>query len=113
MSSFTPEDCDFDVSLVDSMPVIIYAGRNSVAKVAKEITTKGYCSTKNQYYYGLKLHALAFKRKGTTPFPESITCTPAEDNDLTIFKQNWGDIIADRMIFGDKIYSDFESFNDN
>lgn len=113
ISSFTPEDCDFDVSLVDSMPVITCAGRNRVAKVAKEITTKGYCSTKNQYYYGLKLHALAFRRKGTIPFPESITYTPAEDNDLTVFKQNWGDIIANRMIFGDKIYSDFEYFNDN
>jgi len=95
------------------MPVITCARRNRVAKVAKEITAKGFCSTKNQFYYGLKLHALAFRRKGTIPFPESIICTSAEDNDLTVFKQNWGDTITDRMIFGDKIYSDFEYFNDN
>lgn len=113
ISSFTPEDCDFDISLVDSMPVITCAGRNREAKVAKEITAKGFCSTKNQYYYGLKLHALAFRRKGTIPFPESLTYSPAEDNDLTVFKQDWGNTISNRTIFGDKIYSDFEYFNDD
>jgi hypothetical protein len=94
------------------MPVITCGGRNRAGKVAKEITAKGYCSTKDQYYYGLKLHALAFRRKGTIPFPESLTCTPAEENDLTVFKQAWGDNISDRTIFGDKIYSDFEYFNE-
>lgn len=94
------------------MPVITYAGRNREGKIAKEITAKGYCYTKNQYYYGLKLHALAFRRKGTIPFPESITYTATEDNDLTVFKLNWGDTISNRMIFGDKAYSDFEYFND-
>ena len=112
ISSFTPEDCDFDISLVDSMPVITCAGRNREGKVAKEITAKGFCSTKNQYYYGLKLHALAFRRKGTIPFPESLTYTPAEDNDLTVFKQAWGNTISNRTIFGDKICSDFEYFNE-
>jgi hypothetical protein len=98
INSFTPEDCDFNISPVDSMPVITCASRNRKGKIAKEITAKGYCSTKNQYYYGLKLHALTFRRKGTIPFPEFITCTPAEDNDLTVFKQNWGDSIANRMV---------------
>ncbi|GHV17843.1 transposase [Bacteroidia bacterium] len=109
--SFIPKDCNFDISLVDSMPVITCAGRNREGKVAKEITAKGFCSTKNQYYYGLKLHALTFRRKGTIPFPESLTYTPAEENDLTVFKQAWGDNIYNRTIFGDKIYSDFEYFS--
>ena len=39
--------------------------------------------------------------------------TPARDNDLTVFKQAWGDYISDTVIFGDKIYSDFEYFSDN
>lgn len=111
INSFIPEDCDFDISLVDSMPIITCGGRNREAKVARELVTKGFCSTKNQYYYGLKLHALAFRRKGTIPFPESITFTSAEDNDLTVFKQSWGDHIYNRTIFGDKIYSDFEYFD--
>ena len=94
------------------MPVIICAGRNRAAKVAPEITSKKYCSTKNQYYYGLKFHTLAFRRNGKLPFPESLIFTPAEDNDLTVFKQAWGEKINDRTIFGDKMYSDFEYFND-
>ena len=112
INSFIPNDCDLNVSLIDSMPIITCAGRNREAKVAREIVDKGFCSTKNQYYYGLKLHALAFRRKGRIPFPESITFSSAEDNDLTIFKQNWGDHIYNRTIFGDKIYSDFKYFDE-
>ena len=59
LETFQPVDCDLGVSLVDSMPVMTSTGRNRKGKVAQEITSKGYCSTKNQYYYGLKLHALA------------------------------------------------------
>ena len=109
--SIAPEDIDWDISLVDSFPIITCAGRNRVAKVAPEITSKGYCSTKNQYYYGLKLHTLAFRRKGKIPFPESMILTRASENDLTVLKQTWGDHIYDRTIFGDKIYSDFKYFN--
>jgi len=99
------------ISLVDSMPIITSAGRNRTGKVASEITAKGYCSTKNQYYYGLKLHGLAFRRKDMLPFPESIVLSPADENDLRVFKENWGDVIYNRTCFGDKIYSDFEYFN--
>jgi len=53
------------------------------------------------------------RREGTIPFPKSLMVTPAEDNDLTVFKQARGDNIFDTVIFGDKIYSDFEYFNDD
>ncbi len=111
ISSSIPQDCDFDISVVDSFPIITCAGRNRVGKVATEITNKGFCSTKNRYYYGLKLHALAFRRPKRIPFPESLIFTGAEENDLTAFKQIWGNTISNRTIFGDKIYSDFEYFN--
>jgi hypothetical protein len=111
IESFKPVECDAMISLVDSMPVITSAGRNRTGKVAPEITAKGYCSTKNQYYYGLKLHALAFRRKDTLPFPERIVFSSADENDLSVFKENWGDAIANRTCFGDKIYSDFKYFN--
>jgi hypothetical protein len=39
--------------------------------------------------------------------------TPAEDNDLTVFKQARGDHISDTVILEDKIYADFEYFNDD
>ncbi len=113
ISSFMPADRDKGISLIDSLPVMTCAGRNRQGKIAREITSKGYCSTKNRYYYGLKLHALTLRREGKIPFPDSLMFTPAEDNDLTTFKQLWGDHICNTRIFGDKIYSDFEYFSDN
>lgn len=113
ISTFIPEDCLLDISQVDSFPIMTCCGRNRIGKVAPEITSKGFCSTKNQYYYGMKLHALTFRQQGKIHFPESLVFTPAEDNNLTVFKQAWRDIISDRKIFADKIYSDFEYFNDD
>jgi len=111
IDSFKPEDCSDLFSIVDSMPIITCGGKNRKGKVATEITNKGYCSTKNMFYYGCKIHTLACLRTGTIPFPESIMVTPAEDNDLTVFKQSWGDFIQSKVILGDKIYSDKEYFN--
>lgn len=75
--------------------------------MATEIATKGYCSTKNMYYFGIKLHVLAFHREGTIPFPEMIILSSAEENDLTVLKREAADCIINREIFADKIYSDF------
>jgi hypothetical protein len=64
------------------------------------------------YYYGLKLHLLGFRRPGTIPFPEFIGVTAASENDLTAFKELFGDTIYNRVIFGDKIFSDQPYFDD-
>ena len=56
IQSFKPKDCDSIISIVDSMPIVTCKGKNREGKVATEITSKGYCSTKNMYYYGMKLH---------------------------------------------------------
>lgn len=58
-SDFSPDDISNDLSVLDSMPVITCSGKRK-GKVAREITDKGYCSTKGIYYYGMKLHALVF-----------------------------------------------------
>ncbi|RTY80876.1 hypothetical protein EKM05_14025 [Flavobacterium sp. GSP27] len=65
------------------MPIITCSGKRN-AKVAKELTDKGYCSTKSLYYYGVKLHALAFRRLDKIPFPEEIQITPKERLDAII-----------------------------
>ncbi len=109
--SFKPKDCSPNISLLDSFPIFTCTSKNRKGKVAPEITAKGYCASKGKYYYGCKLHALAAKREGTIPFPESLIVTPAKDNDLTVFKQAWGDEIYGKIIFADKIYSDFQYFN--
>ncbi len=106
----TPENCDFNTSLLDSMPIITCSGKRE-AKVSTELVDKGYCSTKNLYYYGLKLHLLAFSRPNTIPFPESYVLTPASENDLNVFKQYWSNT-NNRTFYGDKIYHDKPFFDE-
>jgi hypothetical protein len=110
IESYQPSDCQTDVSLLDSMPIITCSGKRA-SKVAREITDKGYCSTKGIYYYGLKLHALGFRRTGQLPYPEQFQLTPASENDLTLFKQAWGNI-PNRTFYGDKIYINTDYFKD-
>ena len=97
-----PEDCCLDQSLMDSMPIITCSGKR-VGKVARELTDKGYCSTKGMYYYGLKMHLLGFRRIGKLPHPEQILFSQASINDVTVFKEFWSEI-ENRVFFGDKIY---------
>ena len=59
------------------------------------------------YYYGIKLHTLTLRRKGTIPFPEMIILSSAKENDLTVLKRKVADNLIHRDIFADKIYSDF------
>ena len=104
LTSYQPFDFDTGTALIDSMPIITCSGKRS-AKVAREITDKGFCSTKNIYYYGLKLHAIGFRRKGHLPHPEQLLFTEASVNDLTFLKGVCGDMY-DCSFFGDKIYGD-------
>ena len=106
LSYYRPKDCDLNTSLMDSLPIITCSGKRQPS-VAKEITDKGYCSTKSMYYNGLKLHALAFHRPNHLPFPEGIVITPASENDLNVHKQYWCEIL-NRNFYGDKIYCDTE-----
>jgi hypothetical protein len=104
LSEYCPSDCDMNASLIDSMPIITCSGKRTPS-VAREITDKGYCSTKSIYFYGLKLHAMAYYRPSHLPFPENIVIAPASENDLNVHKQNWSSI-PNRTFYGDKIYRD-------
>jgi len=103
-----PTDCNKHESLLDSLPIITCSGKRA-GKVAPELTEKGFCSTKSMYYYGLKLHALAFRREKQIPFPEQFLITPASENDLNVFRNSWS-AIEDRAFFGDKIYHHVDYF---
>jgi hypothetical protein len=107
---FLPADCFTNQSLLDSMPIITCSVKRN-AKVAKDLTDKGYCYTKSLYYYGVKLHALAFRRLDKIPFPEEIQMTPASINDLTVFKETWSEK-TNRNFFGDKIYNNLDFFTE-
>lgn len=76
------------------MRIITCARKNKTGKAATEIANKGYCSTKNIYYFGLKLHTLPFCREGATPLPEMIILSSAEENDLTVLKRESADSLT-------------------
>lgn len=75
--------------LTDSMPIIMaQRGRRFHAKVAPEIATKnGYCATKKLHYYGVKLHVVAHRRKGSLPVPVCMGLTDAGMHDRKAFEQ--------------------------
>jgi len=92
--------------VIDSMPIIVANNkRSSRARVAKEICSKGFCSSKNMYYYGVKLHALGIVRPTEMPLPEKSWVTPAHENDLTAARSVFSGM-NDCKIYGDKIYAD-------
>jgi hypothetical protein len=108
LQTHQPLDCSAQESLLDSLPVITCSGKRT-GKVATELTDKGYCSTKSMFYYGVKLHALAFRREKQLPFPEQLLITSAAENDLNVFRNAWSNI-ENRTFFGDKIYHDHDFF---
>lgn len=97
---------DLGISLGDSMPIMLAsAKRSNTAKVADMFCTKGYCASKGCYYYGVKLHALAFERKGTLPLPEILQITPADEHDLTAIRPVLAQLY-NRHFYFDKAYCD-------
>ncbi len=102
-------DCYPDIALADSLPIIL-SKRPYQAKVASEVADKGYCSTKNLYYHGLKLHFLGADSYQRMPQAQYIGFSEASANDLTILKPVFHQLQACKVI-GDKIYSSQE-FNE-
>ena len=92
------------IVLTDSMPIITCSHKRK-AKVALEMTAKGYCSTKGLHYFGVKLHLVAKRRENALPVPEYIGITPASTHDLTALRPIL-DTIYNRNIIADKAYID-------
>ena len=94
--------------LIDSMPILVAnQNRAGYAKAAKGICDKGFCSSKKQYYYGVKLHLLGQSRYKALPSLSMAAITPASVNDITFAKDCFGNSnINNITIFADKIYSD-------
>lgn len=93
-----------NISLLDSMPIMLCSGKRQ-GKVAPELSEKSFCSTKGVYYFGVKLHAIAFRRKEKLPVPEYLGITSAAENDLEAVRHILPNI-ANRAIFADKAYAD-------
>jgi hypothetical protein len=107
MSNLSYSDCYMDISLADSLPIIL-SKRPYQAKVALQVADKGYCSTKNLYYHGLKLHFLGADCYRGLPQTQYIGFSQASANDLTVLKPLLSQLKACTVI-GDKIYASQES----
>lgn len=102
------EATDMNMLLVDSMPVLLAkASRSTHAKVARELCSKTYNASRDQWYYGMKLHVLAQRRHGTLPFPKAIFASEASCHDLPIAREMMKSVEFTRVfLLGDKAYSD-------
>ncbi len=92
--------------VVDSLPIMM--AKNSRAykcRTAKDIASIGYCSSKDTYYYGLKLHLIANHKSHTLASPRLMKTTAARTHDLSAIKKELSSI-KDVQILGDKAYGD-------
>lgn len=92
------------ISLTDSMPIITCSGKRK-AKVARELCDKGYNSTKNMHFYGVKLHGIGFHRPGSLPVMEFLQLGSAAEHDLQAQRQLL-EQVSGRVVIGDKAFSD-------
>ena len=95
-----------NITLVDSLPIMLTkASRAYKCNHANDISSVGYCSSKETYYYGLKLHLIATYKNQKLATPKIVKITKASTHDLTAVKQ---DLLTQKhtKIFADKAYID-------
>ena len=92
------------VWLMDSFPVALAKqGHRFKACVAQGIADAGYCATKKLYFYGVKVHVVARRQKGTLPCPEYIGVTGASEYDGKVFEYIRPQL-HNNELYGDKAY---------
>jgi len=92
--------------IADSMPIMMAKQkRSSRAKVAPQLADKGYCSSKDTHFYGVKMHVVANHRSGQMPIPQRAGLTPGSEHDLTALRRVLPQI-EHGQIYGDKAYCD-------
>ena len=76
----------------DSLPVVVAgSARSGRAKAAGELCNKGYCASKDMWYYGVKLHILAQCNYKAMPTPALMQISKASEHDRKIAE----DLLAD------------------
>jgi uncharacterized protein YbaR (Trm112 family) len=95
------------VRIADSMPIMLAKGqRASQATVASDqLASVGYCSSKNTFFHGVKLHVVAQQRDGTLPLLQQAGLTPGSENDLRALRRVLPNIEGG-ILCGDKAYCD-------
>jgi len=99
-------DSDHSDFVNDSMPIIVAGSKRSGrAKVANEICDKGYCASKDMWYYGIKFHTVAQCNYKALPTPAIMTISKASEHDLPVAKEMLDDAMNMRL-FGDTAFAD-------
>jgi hypothetical protein len=95
------------IRIADSMPIMLAKGqRASQAKVASDrLASVGYCSSKDTFYHGVKLHLVVERRPGQLPVPERAGLTPGSENDLRALRRVLPSLEGG-VLCGDKAYCD-------
>ena len=109
-----PDHSDF---VNDSIPIVVAGSKRSGrAKTVGEHCDKGYCASKNMWYYGVKLHTFAQCNYNKMPTPALMTVSKASEHDLPVAKEMLADVMNIRL-FGDSAFIDKEwkafMFSDN
>ena len=95
--------------IVDSCPIILAKGpRSGHAKIARELCEKSYNSSRKEWYYGIKLHAIVARKPGHLPLPVSLMASGAAQHDLPAAKQiveNHASLMPGKL-YADKAYID-------
>jgi len=82
----------------DSIPVVLAnKARSGRAKVAKGVCSKGYCASKEMWYYGVKLHTVAQCNYNALPTPAFMQVSKASEHDLAIAKIMLDDVCNIRL----------------
>jgi hypothetical protein len=101
-----PQNNSEKLVVVDSLPIMMAKNfRAHKCKTANNIASIGYCSSKDTYYYGLKLHLIANHKSHTLASPRFMKTTEARTHDLSAIKKELSSI-KDVQILGDKAYLD-------
>jgi len=94
--------------IYDSMPIVVAgSARSGRAKVAAEFCSKGYCASKDMWYYGSKLHIIAQANHKAMPTPTLMQISKASEHDRKIAECMLDDVYNAR-IFADMALLDDE-----
>ncbi len=91
---------------VDSFPVSACdTPRITRAKIFQGKEYHGYNSSKQRYFYGIKVHMIVSASKG---IPIEIVFTPGSENDMRAFKRFSLDFPKGSVLYGDRAYNNYE-----
>lgn len=98
-----------NIYMVDSCPVMLaHRSRSGSGKVARDLCAKSYNSTRNEWYYGVKLHTFTQKEPKRLPYLCALSISSADIHDLTAAKQMTSEcrFLLPGWLYCDKAYLD-------